>query len=438
MPPMTIRLDPESTQIALFSGIEPTNTYRKAVQVVHSKPSQPLSLIQGKLSNCWLKHAYDSEPDKEGWWAISFSKMAQEIGFDSNNRDYLRNSALELMKIVFEYDVISKTNQRLFWKASVLFPDIEIQDGSVRYQISGQLKERVLNPDMYALVDLNVLRRFQRASSIPIYEHCVRFVNLGKTAEVELTTFRDIVLGSKSHNSAHTEYKYFKQRVLRPSITEINTFSEIVIELVEGYSGRRVSTIQFFVKRKTKNETPVEDAQEVEEITKSLTDFGLRLPVIKKLVKQYSGNELLAALEYTKKRLTDKRTPVDNPSAYFQRALEQRWGIVDEPAVVDPKPTLPRKPVPNSRKNINEAFLIHQISEAGKYFDGQDGAEQETLVVRYNEQVTMTSLRFNSKRRAKAAQTAFFQWLAIETWGVPTAERLLDFAETLVDRPKTD
>lgn len=388
------------------------------------------------MSNCWLKHAYDSEPDKEGWWVISFSKMAQEIGFDSHNREYLRNSALELMKIVFEYDVISKTNQRLLWKASVLFPDIEIHEGSVRYQISGQLKERVLNPDMYALVDLNVLRRFQRASSIPIYEHCVRFVNLGKTAEVELTTFREIVLGSKSHGSAHTEYKYFKQRILRPSIIEINSFSEIVIEIIEGRAGRRVNTIQFLVKRKTKAEIPPEDAQEVEKITQLLTDFGLLLPSVKKLVKQHSSNELLAALEYTKKRLADKRSPVDNPSAYFQRALDQRWGIVDETPVVDPKPTTARKAPQSGKKQLKEAFLVHQISEAEKHFGALDGPEQESLVTRYNGQLTMAALRFNSKRRAKAAQTAFFQWLAIETWGMPTAEQLLAFAEILVNNPK--
>ena len=434
---MQTRLDSsESTQIALFSSPEPTNTYRKAVQVVHSKPSQPLSLIQGKLSNCWLKNAYDSETDKEGWWVISFSKMAQEIGFDSNNRDYLRNSALELMQIVFEYDVISRTNQRLLWKASVLFPDIEIQDGSIRYQISGQLKDRVLNPDMYALVDLNVLRRFQRASSIPIYEHCVRFVNLGKTAEVELVTFREIVLGSKSHDSAHMEYKYFKQRVLRPSIIEINTFSEITIELLEVRLGRRVNTLQFLVKRKKKLEVPAEDPLEVEKITKLLIDFGLQLPSVKKLVKQHSSNELLAALEYTKKRLADKRSPVDNPPAYFQRALEERWGIVDETPVAESKPTTDRKVPQAGKKQLKEAYQLHRIEEAEKYFSAMDGQEQEPLVTRYNGQQKIAGLRFNSKRRAKAAQSAFFQWLVSETWGLPTAEQLLEFAETLMNTPK--
>lgn len=417
----------EVAQFTLFKNEEPANAFKKAVQIVHSKPSAPLSLLQGKLSNCLLKNALDTEPDKEGWWTISIMEMGGAIGFDSNNRAYLRNSALELMKIVFEYDVISKSNTRVLWKASVLFPDMEIQESVMRYQISGQLRDRVLNPDMYALIDLNVLRRFQRSASIPIYEHCIRFINLGKTAVVQLETFRDIVLGANSGAGSYKEYKYFKQKVLRPSIVEINTLSEITIELVEGKIGRSVDSIHFLVKRKPSSEVTSPRSDEIIKITDELVQFGLSAIDVRRLVKQHTPNELRAALEYTR-----KQSRVDNPLGYFRKALENGWGIVDVEPPIEVKLSATDPADKGAKKSIEDVYRVHQIKEAQSYFNGIDGDDQDLLVTQYNEQQTTASLKFKKERQTKIAQTGFFAWLVTEKWGTPTSDQLLEFASVML------
>ena len=80
-------------QIALFQSRETPDAFRKAVQVVHSQPKSPLSLLQRKLGNAWLKNAVDNHPDPDGWWQLAIGKLAVTIGFDSNNRQYLKESA---------------------------------------------------------------------------------------------------------------------------------------------------------------------------------------------------------------------------------------------------------------------------------------------------------------------------------------------------------
>ncbi|MFX8957410.1 RepB family plasmid replication initiator protein, partial [Acinetobacter baumannii] len=90
----------------------------------------------------------------------------------SNNRQYLKESAEALMRIVFEWDVMSPTNKRP-WKASVMFPEVEIHADVIRYQISSQLRELIVKPEIYAVIDMNVVRRFRRASSLAIWEFCV-------------------------------------------------------------------------------------------------------------------------------------------------------------------------------------------------------------------------------------------------------------------------
>ena len=172
-------------QISLFNVRETPDAFRKAVQVVHSQPKSPLSLLQRKLGNAWLKHAIDSQPDDEGWWQLGIGQLAVTIGFDSNNRQYLRESAEALMRIVHEWDVLAPTAKRVQWKASVLFPEVEIENTLLRFQVSSQLLAQVRNPAVYAFIDESISRRFRRGPTFAIYQHCFRFVKVGKTSEVK-------------------------------------------------------------------------------------------------------------------------------------------------------------------------------------------------------------------------------------------------------------
>lgn len=65
--------------------------------------------------------------------------MAKQTGFDLNDEHCLRDCALELMSIVFEWEVAAAGGKRPKWKATVLFPDIEITSEAVRYRVSAAI-----------------------------------------------------------------------------------------------------------------------------------------------------------------------------------------------------------------------------------------------------------------------------------------------------------
>jgi hypothetical protein len=238
-------------QLALLCPHEVPDAFRKAVQVIHSKPKSPLSLLQRKLGNLWLKHAIENPPDGEGWWELRIREVAEKIGFDSNNRQYLKESAEALMRIVFEWDLMAQVNKRVQWRASVLFPEIEIRGDIVRYQVSSQIRQRMINPEVYAMIDMNIVRRFRRAPSLAIWEFCLHFEKCGRTAEVEWEMFRDMVLGEVSESRTYQEYKHFKSKVVKPAVVEINSRSNHTIGLVESRIGKRISTISFQISRKS-------------------------------------------------------------------------------------------------------------------------------------------------------------------------------------------
>jgi hypothetical protein len=418
---------PSHGQISLFGVKEAPDAFRKAVQVVHSKPKSPLTLLQRKLGNAWTKHAIESEPDANGWWTLGIRDLERDVGFDSNNRQHLKDSAEALMRIVFEWDVMAPTAKRVPWKASVLFPEIEIHSDVIRYQISSQLRELIVNPEIYAMIDMNVVRRFRRASSLAIWEYCVRFEKLGRTSEVEWEKFRDMVLGETAEARTYAEYKYFKSKVLKPAIAEINSESNLSIELVEAKVGKRVRSVRFELERKASGtDGVVEDGVSLE-LVGEMVRLGVMQSEARRLLQSHSPQQLRAAVDYTKRRMADRRAEkLENPAAYFRHALQHEYG--NPPTVEAPK-------APVERIDLREAFLVGQAEEAERYFKELDASEQSLLIERYNEQQGTSVLRLK-KRATKPAEVAFLRWLAQDTWGAPTSDELLHFAQEMLSKRK--
>lgn len=415
-------------QITLFGVKETPDSFRKAVQVIHSKPKSPLTLLQRKLGNAWLKHAIESNPDENGWWQLSIADLAEDIGFDSNNRLYLKESAEALMRIVFEWDVMAPASKRVPWKASVMFPEVEIHSNIIRYQISSQMRDRMVNPEIYAMIDMNVVRRFRRAPSLAIWEFCVRFEKIGRTGEVEWEKFRDMVLGESAENKTYQEYKYYKSKVLLPAIAEINAESDHTIALHEGKVGKRVSVLWFDVARKVVLE-PVADDDRLVELVGDLVKLGVPKSEASRITKTRTFEEIKGALEYTKRRLHDKKlAKLENPSAYFRMALTNGYAQADE---VTPTETAKPEAKKNKPLDLKEAFAAHQVQQAEEYFESLDTDDQAEAIERYNAHQDVPALLIK-KKTTRVAQAAFWRWLAKETWGDPTADQLLAFAQEML------
>jgi hypothetical protein len=432
MPPRKPDPEPDVGQIALFALREAPDAFKKAVQVVHSQPKAPLSLLQRKLGNAWLKNAVENPPDPAGWWEIGIRQLSRTIGFDSNNREYLKESAEALMRVVHEWDVLAPAGNRVQWKASVLFPEIEIRQDVFRYQISSQMRDRLIDPDVYAVIDMTVVRRFRRAPSLAIWELCVRFEKIGRTAEIGWEKLRDMALGESAEAKTYQEYKYFKAKVLKPAIAEINSESNHTITLVERKDGKRVTSLRFEIQRKGMVQGPQEPTTPDDiELVAELATFRVPASEAQRLVKQHPAAAVRAALEYTRRRMKDsKSAPLANPAAYFRQALVGRYAEGQPVAKV--APTV--KPAQQAAVDLREAYLAHWTAEAERYFAELDPADRDGYVERYNAKQTSGMLRLG-KRTSRLAVMSFHRWLAVEVWGEPDEEALLAFAAQALAKP---
>lgn len=419
------------------------DAFRKAVQALHSKPRAPLTLLQRKLGNAWLKHAIESQPDPQGWWELSIRELEHTIGFASNNRQYLKDAAEALMSIVFEWDVMALAAKRVHWKASVMFPELELRSDVLRFQISGQMRERVLDPDMYAMIDMNVVRRFKRAPALAMWEFCIRFEKLGQTAEVAWPQFRDMILGESADGKTYQEYKYFKSKVLLPSIKEINTESEHEIDLVETKIGRRIDKIRFTVVRKIKPvdaAVPLENSLELD-LLSDLELVGFSRLDGRRLLERHRAEELAQALAFTRHRMADpKGAPLARPAAYLRRALTQGYAksegaLTTEPAPSTVKPAPRAEPVRERAAPVVEALqerrgelTQQQIALAVAHLQQLPEAERQALVNRYNAAQTVSALRV-TPRANKVVDRSFQRWLANDLRGTSSVEEALDHGQ---------
>ena len=426
-------------QISLFAHREVPDPFRKAVEILHNKPKAPLTLLQRKLFNALVKHAIEKPADDRGWWSITLRSLQTDIGFDSNNREYLKESARALMSIVFEWDQMAPQTKRGAWKASVMFPEVELHPDQMKFQVSSHLREIMLKPDIYAMIDMSIVRRFRRGPSLAIWEFCVRYEKIGRSGEVEWRVFRDMVLGETADSKTYQEYKHFKSKVLNTSIAEINAESNLTIALVETKVVRSVSTIRFDIARK-QMEAEVIDSSADLELLGELIKLGVMQSEAKKLLRQYPAEQLKATLDYTRRRQNDKRgEKLGNPAAYFRHALANGYATVDAaPATAEgagPSNSAAEGQGAKARKlDLREAFLQSRSVEAEGYFKELDATDQALLIERYNSQQTLPALRLNGKRVSKASEIAFKRWLAMDLWGEPGPEQLLEFAQSMLAR----
>jgi hypothetical protein len=432
-------------QTVQAEAVGPSSTpdaFRKAVQALHSKPRAPLTLLQRKLGNAWLKHAIESPPDAQGWWQLNIRELEQTIGFDSNNRQYLKDAAEALMAIVFEWDVMALATKRIHWKASVMFPELELRSDVIRFQISSQMRERVLNPDMYAMIDMNVVRRFKRAPALAMWEFCIRFEKLGQTAEVAWPAFRDMILGESADGKTYQEYKYFKSKVLLPSIKEINTESEHEIGLVETKIGRRIDMVRFTVVRKVKTAdaaAPLENSPELD-LLSDLALIGFSRLDGRRLLERHSAEELAQALAFTRHRMADATaTPLARPAAYFRKALAHGYAKNEAVATVEQAPpaveVTPRveavhersSPVARTLQESRGELMRQKITQVVAHLQQLSEAERQVLVDRYNAAQTVSGLRVTPGAN-KVVELTFQRWLANDLWGrsSPSVEEALN------------
>lgn len=300
-----------------LTGALRRESVKKNVAAIHV--SGKLSLLQRKLSNVLLLNAYDTlitQPSHR----IDARTLCAMIGYNSNDFDTLKASLRGLAETVAEWDMLD-TAGRQEWGVSALLSYAKLKGGVCEYAYSPALAEKLHDPKVFALINLNIQRQFTGGHALALYENCFRFINTGSTGWWSLEIFRRLM--GVDDSDYYKSFKHLNAKIIKPAVAEVNKVSDIIVTPETRKMGRSVTDIRFLIERNP--QLTILDMDDGEGLRTTET-YGrlVKLGVSDRLARQWIGQHGDTYVS-EKVDLVETRDGVKSPVKYLSAAISEDY-----------------------------------------------------------------------------------------------------------------
>lgn len=307
----------------------------KNVAMIHSD-NRSLSLIDKKIANVLLKNAFEDLSNTE-IHRITLKELSESIGWgDDYSHSDIISSFDKLNTTNIKWNLLNADNN---WElsASTMIAGYTIpKKGIVEYSYSPQLRDLLLNPAIYARLDLVIQNSMAMKSSLNLWELLktqlqknrleTPYPKLIKSDKIEIELLKKI-LGVKENS--YQEFKYFKRDCLVPSIKELNEKSDIFIKDFEIFKkDRKISSLSFILKENEVIQQSLVMDDEKISIVNELIQYGISKKEALGFIETNSSvlikKAILAVQQWSKK----KKQPVT--PAQIKSAINGQWMPMEE------------------------------------------------------------------------------------------------------------
>ncbi|WP_116135018.1 replication initiation protein [Tropicimonas sp. IMCC34043] len=304
---------------------------KKSVGAIHI--SGKLTLLQRKLSNVLLLNAYDTMT-KVASHQIDARTLCLMVGYNSNDMDSLKASLRGLAETVAEWDMLDESG-RQEWGVSSLISYAKLKGGICEYAYSPALAEKLHDPKVFALINLNIQRRFTSGHALALYENCYRFVRTGSTGWWPLDLFRRLM--GVDGSAYYETFKHLNSKVIKPAVAEVNRTSNILLSAETRKRGRAVTDIRFLIRENPQLAIlDLDDGEGVRHgaVYARLRDLGVSDRLARQWIAEHGEEHLAGKIDY----VAGQRN-VRSPVRYLTAALREDFGAGEGEA-----PQAPRSP----------------------------------------------------------------------------------------------
>lgn len=295
-----------------------------------------LTLTQRKLIN-FLMYIAQKAGDQR-FYNTTISNIKEICNLPSTENLSVKDQLRDLSDIKIEFNYLNK-DKTVTWAITALLASAKVtpNTGQVEYEFSNLLKDKILNPLMYAPLDVILISGLRSSYSIVLYEFLRDYLTSPLVPKLMIAEVRELM------GIGESEYKVFsnfKVRVLDVAVNEVNNKTDIKCkyELFKDKGvGNKYSHIQFQV---FKNENyGTEETLELKfenlenELLKRIPQqiIGVipekyRTNAITELITKYlnKGSEyVISNIKYALKKSST------NFSAYLKQALENDYASND-------------------------------------------------------------------------------------------------------------
>lgn len=303
----------------------------------------------------------------------------------------------------------------------------------IEWSFAPNIKRELLDPSRFAQISLVFQSALRTYASLALFEICLRYINNpgGLTSKNSWEWWRPVLTGTPdSEADTYREYKYLKRDVLTRAVTEINSITDINVELVEFRVGRKITDLQFRVSRKQQPNLPLQHRPEfdLELIGRALS---LKVPQMaaETLLTRHGKEAMQVGLKVLADQM-NRRGPdaIGRPDQYLAAVLRKMGKAEPDKPKVEQGVVL-------SRQQLIARYRSVRLKEARELFDEIGEDERAQVLERFESSVLAQAplpVRRDWKRlglEGNLSRTTFEAWFAAQTWGEawdePTAEDLL-------------
>jgi len=316
---------------------------------------------------------------------------------------------LEMLRTEVVWQSIDRNSDTSEWGAMNLLSEASIVKKGRALHVSWAFPPRVLgalkDPAFFTRLDLEVIGSLRTYASIALYEICSRYKTnpSGLTCSqppdwwVEALTARSVrppppkargrsVVSIEPDQKPRREWRKVKSESVIDAIEEINTKTDLEIELIEKRVGKAVSEVQFAVRRK-RRAIPAGQGIAPDVLEKAVS-LGISAADIATICRTARGgvDVVKAALTKLAERMArEDLVPLTNATAYLKTILGELDEYVEtNPAVAPSSQTAPQRPmqtgVARSKASAEVVDLVETPeSLAKKQIESLDRNAQETL-----------------------------------------------------------
>lgn len=322
---------------------------KKHVAAIHI--SGKLSLLQRKLSNVLLLNAYDTLTSASRH-QIDARTLSLMIGYNSNDTDTLKAALRGLAETVAEWDMLDAEGQQE-WGVSALLSYARLRGGICEYAYSPALAEKLHDPKVFALINLNIQRRFTSGHALALYENCYRFVRTGSTGWWSIDLFRRLM--GVADSPYYDEFKHLNAKIIKPAVAEVNKTSNIVLTPDVRKMGRAVTDIRFLIKDNPQlSILDLDDGEGLRnlDVYARLRALGTSDRLARQWIREFGEAHVGQKLDYVA-----GQDGVRNAVGYLTRVLRDEGGPGGEATVS------PRNPAPSTAPLSPRARRLERIRD---------------------------------------------------------------------------
>lgn len=298
-----------------------------------------LTFLDRKIFNATVYHAQqirrlgvnapvaDAISDQYYW--VPLSHLVKDAAFNSRDTETFMQSVDNLQSIKV------KARSETDWISERLLGAVRLhkegRGGRVwlGFRYDPTVEQQVMDPLQYTVVNLYFQAMLRTGPGLALYEMARRYATNPShlSFKERWEWWHNYLTGQAvTDEPLNIEYKYFKRNVLNPAILEVNTVTNVQVELIEIKAGRRVEALQFSASLKPQNQLELPPEPIVDgELIFNLQKLGLSEIDARNYCATEDHGLLKRTIQLIRDRLAStKLDPVGSVPAYFRKLMRAR------------------------------------------------------------------------------------------------------------------